>query len=70
MAKREKKNYPRSTNKTEEEAASAKRKREEELERVLEEQRRLGSFEGDGFLLKEEEGAEEGVRTRTTVRTT
>ena len=49
-----KKNYPRSTNKTEEEAASAKRKREEELERVLEEQRRLGSFEAT-VLLKEEE---------------
>lgn len=52
--KERKKNYPRSTNKTEEEAASAKRKREEELERVLEEQRRLGSFEAT-VLLKEEE---------------
>ena len=54
-----KKNYPRSsTDKTngkkmEEEEAAMKRKREEELESVLEEQRRLGSFEAT-VLLKEE----------------
>ena len=55
-----KKNYPRSSTdktnakKTEEEEAAMKRKREEELESVLEEQRRLGSFEAT-VLLKEEE---------------
>ena len=54
-----KKNYPRSSTdktngkKTEEEEAAMKRKREEELESVLEEQRRLGSFEAT-VLLKEE----------------